>query len=257
MSEELINEEVTETEDVEELDEESTEDEGEETPEDVEGIEEDDETADEEPEEDADEDAELEELNAGYTSYREQTAEVAKWLKGQGLDLDTMAAHYFEHGKLSDADYEKLEAAGYKDKNLIDVFCSNLGAKTQYYQDELVKALGGLEAYTEIQTKLKKLPNTRARINKALSKGDWKEAVKALKAIPQKGSKKNDGNKGKGSRGAVVGKGSNAKTGGVKPLASWDEINKIQRDPRFDHDKKFMETYYARLQKTDWLRDYI
>ena len=209
-----------------------------------------------EGEEDPEED--LEEISAGYSDYRDQCKAVSASLKGLGLDARALSEEYFGGG-LSEETYQTLEKAGYKDRAIIDLFCSNISAKTQYYQNMIVEAAGGKEAWNGLSNYLKNKPNMRNRINKILGSDDLLLQIKTIKELAAKADIKAPTKPAepaeKTPQRTIVGTSKpKVKTTGFKDRAA---LRAIEKDPRFGKDPEFMKGYYTRLSETEWLKRHV
>lgn len=130
----------------------------------------------------------------------EQADPAAQALQVAGLDMADFSAEYSKAGKLSDASYQKLEAAGFS-KDVVDTYIEGMRAKTgaseavaqaaeaqsEVLVGEVFKTVGGEEAYTRmVQWASKNLPaQEQAAYDRIVNSGDkdsilW--AVNGLKA---------------------------------------------------------------------------
>lgn len=208
-----------------------------------------------EGEDEEDPEGDPEEIAAGYSDYRDQCKAVSASLKGLGLDARALSEEYFAGG-LSEETYQTLEKAGYKDRAIIDLFCSNVSAKTQYYQNMIVDAAGGKEAWNGLSTYLKNKPNMRNRINKILGSDDLLLQIKTIKELAAKADIKAPTKPAeKIPQRTIVGTSKpKVKTTGFKDRAA---LRAIEKDPRFGKDPEFMKGYYTRLSETEWLKRHV
>lgn len=208
-----------------------------------------------EGEDESDAETDPEEIAAGYSDYRDQCKAVSASLKGLGLDARALSEEYFAGG-LSEATYQTLEKAGYKDRAIIDLFCSNVSAKTHYYQNMIIDAAGGKEAWNGLSNYLKNKPNMRGRINKILGSDDLLLQIKTIKELASKANVKAvKPAEQPQQRPPIVGVGKpKAKTSGFKDRAA---LRAVEKDPRFGKDPEFMKGYYTRLSETEWLKRHV
>lgn len=171
-------------------------------------------------------------------------SEAKEQLKSVGLDYDAMEREYLETGKLSEAYYKQLEAAGIS-REMVDAYIAGQEAIAANIQAEVFDLVGGQQQYQQmVQWAAQNLsPSQIDAYDRAVSSNDRDAiflAVEGLKA-----------------RYAAAGgmepnliNGSGAASAG-NPFRSTAELTAAMRDPRYAKDPAYRAEVMERLKQSN------
>lgn len=170
-------------------------------------------------------------------------SEAKEQVAAAGLDYTAMEQEWVQNGQLSDATYQKLEAAGIP-RSIVDAYISGQEALAANLQSEVFGVVGGQEKYQEMVNWAAKnlTPSQIEAYDRAVSSNDRDAiflAVEGLKA-----------------RYAAAGgiepnliNGSGAANSG-NPFRSSAELTEAMRDPRYARDPAYRAEVMERLKQS-------
>jgi hypothetical protein len=177
------------------------------------------------------------------------TVDTRAAMEKAGLDFDALTTEFAETQALSEASYQKLEAAGYP-KAKVDEYMQGQRALADQYRASVTKSVGGEEKLQSLlqwaSTNLSE--DEKSAANAALASGNAAQASLMLQGLNARFT-------------AAVGTdpelvtGQNAGVGRDEaPFSSMDEMVRAMQDPRYGPDEAYTQKLYRRAAKVSGVK---
>lgn len=160
-----------------------------------------------------------------------------------GLDYDAMEAEWVSNGKLSDASYAKLEAAGIP-KDMVDAYIAGQEAIAAGIQQEVFGLVGGQDKYQQMvqwaSTNL--TPAQIEAYDRAISSNDKDAIILAVEGLKARYAAAG------GLEPTLLNGGTAAEAGTT--FRSTAELTEAMRDPRYAKDPAYRAEVMERLKRS-------
>lgn len=184
------------------------------------------------------------ETNADETAQRQVADEATK---KAGLNLNEVSERYWQNGeKLDDADYAKLETAGYP-KNLVDQYIAGLTASRTLARNAVFNTVGGEENYTSMLTwaKANFSAGEVTAYNEAVNSGDQAKTLMAVNGLKAR----YDNTVGREPSNPIEARAGRA-TGGER-YESMAQLMEDMANPKYHKDPAFRKGVETKLSRSD------
>jgi hypothetical protein len=165
-------------------------------------------------------------------------------LKSKGLDMAEFSGEFNKTGTLSEESYAKLLAAGY-DKGLVDSYITGQQAVAAQYDNTILAAAGGSEAYSEMVSwaKIAMTPAEQGAYNAAISSGNLAQATLAVAGLQSKFTADH------GTEPKLLGGRTTTQSQDV--FESVAQVTEAMKDPRYQKDHAYRAKVQEKLGRSD------
>jgi len=190
--------------------------------------------------------SELESKLGKANTTEEAQGEAEEAMSNAGLDYEAFAQEYSENGSLSDEAYKALENAGIP-QHIVDSYIAGLEAQSTMMRGEVLEAVGGEEAYTEmVDWAADNLDEGQIdAFNATLESGDVNQIKMAITALQAQYSQSTGNEPSRTVTGRAAGEG--------PVYESVAELTRDMGDPRYMEDPAFRSKVEAKLARSNIL----
>lgn len=170
--------------------------------------------------------------------------EVNKVVETAGLDVDTLAATFYETGDLAEADYEALAKAGIS-RELVEQHLAGVNAQAELYQSKIFNEVGGEENFKAMASWAASNMSEAelTNYNNSIESSDFETVRSAVELVNLRYQQAN----GKAPN-LILGDG--LKTSG-DVFESIAQLTSAMRDPRYEADPAYRKSVEQRLSRSD------
>lgn len=163
------------------------------------------------------------------------------------VDMGALATEYQSNGKLSEATYAAIEAAGIS-RQAADTYIRGVQAEAAVLTSAVAEVVGGEEEMHEVlgwaRTNL--TPGQKSVFEAAVRSGDADAASLAMQGIFARFTAAN------GQEPNLVKATGKARAGSVKPFESLNEASRAMEDIRYREDPKYRKEIERRIAVSNW-----
>lgn len=159
-----------------------------------------------------------------------------------GLDMDTMADHYYENGGLAEEHYAALEQAGVP-REYVDQYIAGVEAEAERMRDEIFTEVGGQEAFAAM-AEWANSNLTQAELdayNEAVDSGDMSVVRSAVMSLAFRYQR--DMGRDPNLVGGV--------NGGLSGFESLAQLTAAMKDPRYETDPAYRREIEQKLSRSN------
>lgn len=178
----------------------------------------------------------------------ETTQEQAKEIvENKGIDFDNLTKEFSTNGQLSEKSYKELADKGIP-KETVDAYIQGQMALAEKYQSDVVKSVGGNEAYNQM-TEWAKTNLTQGQLeayNAAVSSSNMDTVSLAVQGLKAQYDRANGSAPQRQLMGAT-----NSSGEAIQPFRSRTQYVDAIKDARYERDPAYRADVLARLERSD------